>query len=304
MSPNTPLPPSRLPARLPAHTGETLNSYITRAARKAHLSERRILQMLGSRQQTLPTWPHVNPPFFTLLSRLAHEPEQTLRERLVDWSEGQRPTRKGNQKTTHHTIIPGRGCRRCRASNDDTRFALAITEFNHICAQHRIWADIDETPGLSGRPASTSTIAAANRYRRWHRKRNPRETALAFNTAYTAIARAHTTCQINAPAPSDRRGTRRIGTSPAPRPHIIEIAYPEIAELASVLLSNQWLNAARWPHRPPQTHSLPKPGQPSRVRQHIHPRPTARPIAQADRYRMDAPASPSAHPWSTSKPSQ
>ena len=234
---------SRLPTRLPARNGETLNSYITRAARRAHLSERHILQLLGCRHPTLPGWLHVDPQFFTRLSHLTHQPEPVLRERLADWSEGSTPTRKGNQRTTHYTTVPGRGCPRCRAANDWARHPLADTELNHICTTHRIWAEIDEAPGLSGRPASSSALTAARRFRRWANKRRPKEAATAFNTAYAAFDRAHLSGDIGAPA-MRQAWNQRIDASPSERPHLIEVTYPEIAGLAATLLSNQWLDAS------------------------------------------------------------
>ncbi len=237
-------PLSKLPTRLPAHNGETLNSYITRAARRAHLSERHMLQVLGCRQQTLPAWLHVAPPFFTRLSHLTHETEATLRERLVDWSEGNRPARKGNQRTTHYTMVPGRGCPSCRALKDGARLSLADTELDHICSKHRIWADIAEAPGLSGRPASPDALCAAFRFRRWVKRRSPREAALAFNTAYAAIDRAQISGSV-IPSLVRQAWDQRIDESQSTRLHLVEVSYPEIAEVAATLLSDVWLNPAR-----------------------------------------------------------
>lgn len=239
-------PGSRIAKRVRPYGGETLISYLSRLQRHTYLTEKTLLAMLRYPKKSVGRWPLVNGGFFHRLARLTGESEFVLRSRLAEWSEGPRHHPNIQTRPTVHMDRPGLGCVQCRHIKDEATFTAEITQFDHICLKHKTWAETRNHRWKTGKRAPQEAVRAARTYHRARRRRHPREAAEAFNVSHEILEKIFVRCW-SADLSSIRtawlsRETHSRGTSP---PSILQLAYPEIATLAVVLLGDRCTQATR-----------------------------------------------------------
>ena len=233
-------PTSRLPHPLPPCTHETMASYIRRLSRHAHLSERRILEMLGRRSDMVPSWPYVNADFMTRLATLARQPEANLRTRLTEWGEGVRPP--GMPGPILYTSTASKGCGRCIRGRGGALLTEEVTQFDLICRTHRTWNMTDSRLIPAGDIAPRIAVKGQRSFQRAKKRRGPRQAGDALDTAHDHFRLLVHQPIRRIPALSET-WNGRLATTRSGSASVLEVCFPEIMILATLLLGSRCLDA-------------------------------------------------------------
>ncbi len=214
------------------YANEPMSSYVFRVGRAAHLTELRLMELLGYPRPVLPQCPTVDAGFIDRLAMLGGRPRGELVSRLIRWTmEGG----SARRLDTSYRAKGGTSCPHCRLLRGGAAQLSIKKSLEFVCPTHVTWTT--SVPDLfgAGKPAYEAAFASTEQLMLLA---DTHGTNLVASSFHRSLKIVESYLRGHPAGPLRSRWDERSLLRPTQPQFAFHICFPEIVDLASAIVED------------------------------------------------------------------